>query len=113
MWIFSGERDPIAVPANQEAQRDYYTHFGANVSFTSYDIDHRVPTIFAEGTVDEIEFSELATGYDTVGNMLEYVLTNLQTTNPISSLNAGDTDYQSKGVLRRFSQWEFLDSTIL
>ena len=78
------------------AQKEYYEHFGATVSLVVYDTEHKVATVFAEG--DDF----LNTGYDTVGVMLEYLLTNLQT-NPISSLNAADANYNDNGVLRRFS----------
>ena len=105
VWIFSGANDPLAQPVNQVAQKEYYENFGATVSLVVYPTEHKVPTIFA--TSDEY----LNTGYDTVGVMLEYLLTNLQT-NPISSLNAADANYNDNGVLRRFSQKEFIEASV-
>lgn len=105
VWIFSGANDPLAKPVNQVAQKEYYENYGANVNLVVYDTEHKVPTIFAEG--DDF----LNTGYDTVGVMLEYLLTNLQT-DPISSLNAADANYKDNGVLRRFSQKEFIEASV-
>lgn len=62
------------------------------------------PTIFAEGF-------QFINGYDTVGTMLAYVLKNLEV-DPISELQLADLNFKDNGVLRRFSQWEFLETTI-
>lgn len=43
--------------------------------------------------------------------MLKFVLENLKV-DPIPSLNPPTTDYESMGVLRRFSQLDFLDTSI-
>jgi len=105
VWIFSGANDPLAQPVNQVAQKEYYENFGASVNLVVYDTEHKVPTIFAEG--DDF----LNTGYDTMGVMLDYLLKNLQT-DPISSLNSADLNYKDNGVLRRFSQKEFVEASV-
>ena len=49
--------------------------------------------------------------YDMAGDLLEHLLTNLEK-NPIKNLAPYDNDWASKGVLKKFFQSEFLDTTI-
>ena len=63
-----------------------------------------VPTLFADGSFYD-------NSYDAVGNMLSFLLTTLQT-RPMTELQPADKNYFAKGVLRRFSQLEFLDTSI-
>lgn len=99
VYIFSGELDTTVIPAKQEALKDFYTNYGANIDFVSKaDIGHEIPTIFDENN----DFT-----YDMAGDLLSHILTNLET-NSIASLNEANADWESAGVLRRFNQWEFV-----
>lgn len=49
--------------------------------------------------------------YDSVGDMLNFVLTNLKS-GKISKLQPKDVNWRQKGVLRKFSQIDFVDSTM-
>ena len=82
----------------------FYYRFGAKIEFVEIDVSHEVPTIFVE---DELYDNS----YDSVGNMLAFLLTNLKN-DPIPELRLPDKNYFAKGVFRRFSQLEFLDSSI-
>ena len=54
-----------------------------------------------------------AARWDLAGNLLKYLLTNLQTgAIPESDWQAGDTDWKNKGVLRKFQQYEFLNTFV-
>ena len=46
VFIFSGNRDTTYPPVMQEAQRDFYNNYGANVEFVSWDIGHDLPSVF-------------------------------------------------------------------
>lgn len=90
-------------PSHQEAQRDYYNNFGSNVEYVSMEVGHTVPSIYS--------LDESQRYYDLAGALFTHVLTNLQT-NALPSLQAGDTSWASKGVLKQFFQDEFLDTSI-
>ena len=45
--------------------------------------------------------------YDLAGNLLNHLLTNLET-RPIQRLKAGDSDWKQNGVLKKFDQREFV-----
>lgn len=73
VYIFSGSLDTeITPPPHQEAQRDYYDHFGGNVKYVSYPIGHSVPSVFAGD-----HWSVEDTSFDTTGDMFEFIYTNL------------------------------------
>lgn len=49
--------------------------------------------------------------YDLAGNILKYLLTNLQTgAIPEADWKEGDTDWRSKGIMKKFYQSEYLDT---
>ena len=40
VWIFSGAKDTLSPIQNQQAQKDFYDHFGANTKLVEFDVDH-------------------------------------------------------------------------
>ena len=104
VYIFGGTQDTLAWPINQQAQKDFFNNYGASPLLETFDTGHKVPTVFATG-------DDYVNGYDTIGAMYTKLLTGLPQ-DALSSLAAADNDYKSKGVLRRFSQKEFIDATI-
>ena len=51
-------------------------------------------------------FGTKSSGYDAVGHMLQYLLTNVDT--EFKSLKEPDNDWQKKGEIIKFSQAEFM-----
>lgn len=81
----------------------FYEDLGAKVEFVSKDYGH-VPPLADADCGDGVPC-----GYDSIGSMLEYVLTNLKE-DPITSFQPKDYAVGEKGVLRKFAQAQFLDS---
>ena len=111
VYIFSGALDPIYGPHHQEAQRQYYDHFGANVEFVQLDVGHAVPATYPSSS--HWFYNPTGVAYDLSGNMLRHLITNVEGSGSSGTIRewvAADPDWRSKGVLKKFYQNEFLDT---
>lgn len=109
VFIFSGTKDEDYPMSYQIAQKDYYDYFGANVMYELKEVKHEFPSIYSPNEfLNPSKFD-----YDLVGNFLKHLLTNLETgAIAEDEWKVGDTEWASKGVMRKFYQHEFLDSSV-
>ena len=106
--------DSIVFPRLQAGQRDFYENYGANVLFESEDFEH---TFVIDYPTDKLEASDCSKmenypcngQFDTTGKILSHLLTNIPAAG-VETLADKDYDWASKGVYRKFNQYEFLDA---
>ena len=80
IYIFSGGSDDDVFPEKQEAQRDFFEHYNANVEFVQKaDVGHDVPSIFYGDYCEEEDLPEDICTYDTMGALFTHILPNLET----------------------------------
>jgi predicted esterase len=87
IYIHSGSDDPTVYPVYQEAQRDFFLNYNANVEFEQRETSHNIPTDAAEKI-----FTHLYPNIEGSG---------------ISEI-ASDPEWEDKAVLRLFDQTEFI-----
>ena len=90
MYIVSGQTDAAVDPTLQEAQRDYFNNYGANVDYHSLDIGH---VIEWNGFGDALSFiwNQWGAGSVTIGA-------------------EDNSDWQTNGKIYHFDQSEFTDA---
>lgn len=90
VYIFSGNNDTFYPQVYQEAQRDYYNNFNANVEYVTLDVGHEIPSIFASNQI----LNPSNTAYDVSGLMFQHLMSNLPSNSiPTSEWAQGDIDW--------------------
>ena len=74
----------------------------------SVDVGHVLPIT---GACDDFESATCFFGYDTIGQMMRFLLTNLKK-DAEKVWNSKALNWQEAGILRKFSQTAYLDSDI-
>ena len=92
MYIVSGQTDAAVDPTLQEAQRDYFNNYGANVDYHSKDIGH------------DIEWSGFADALTFIWNQWG--------AGSVTTGAADNSDWQTTGKIYHFDQSEFTDAGI-
>jgi len=119
VFISSGSNDPTVPRVWQEAQRDFYKHFDADVNFTKtknshcFPVDRKVSDEWPLRTC-ELTYPEnpslINCKLDLAGNILKYIYGNLE---PQSEFKERTDDWANLGVLRNYDQHELVEGDVV
>ena len=117
VYIDQGANDLFGTTSTESA-KSFYEILQSDVKFRETDRNHVISTDFSDKDVEDcngskfnlflIERGIVNCDSDMAGIMFEHLFSNLPTSVSLNPMNSDSRNWETKGVLREFSQTEFL-----